>query len=253
MKIIINGKEVKVEFSDNFVLNKNIIPLSKKPISIFLYEDYLNTLYTTRPKLKFNPKKRHGRNDIMRVFKKNHLDKLKIAGSIISLSASRVPETYTLWQDNIKGTYVNVEKNRKDYKKLCRYNEYINSIYGPISERDNKHTRFVVEKGDVIKVMNELKKKFTIFDLDFTIEPTKEKIKEIIYTVNCYSTNSAALSLAFGTSRHGGGDAENEAVYRPIIKEELSKHFNIKRADKADYYDGYPMRVDMFTLQKKAA
>ena len=201
-----------------------------------------------RPDLGFANKPRRGRNQVMWQTL-DHLKEFSIRGPLISLAAERMPETFVLWRYHIKSLALNVNSNKIAYDDLKEYNKLITKAYGYTTHS----TTFDVKYGDLIDIMHTYRKKFAIIDADYMCQPTKEHIQDTILATQRCAADRSVLILAYSTPRRQGGDSVNERLYRPFMQEKLEDYFYILRRDSIDYRDSTPMRVDIFTLERKAA
>ena len=150
----------------------------------------------------------------------------------------------------IQGNFYSYELDNEHYKQLLRYQPILKQTYA----HTNYQVDFKLKYGDIITGLYQMTDKAAIIDLDFIGSLGKGKLPSIyrvVRGIDSCAANKAVVGIWQTVGRHGWTDKELNEKIRPNLQNAFAKRFRIKRYDTVDYWEGYPMRVDIFTLERK--
>ena len=173
-----------------------------------------------------------------------HLRMFHIQGSYIGLAAAYTPEIYSVFSKSITKQFWNCQNRYFDYKKLKEYQPFIAEKYPKVD--------FILKNKDIIDVMTNNPRKFAIMDLDFMWILDNKRIEQVSKAIYKAATKrSTAIIWHSANRKETEGDFNTNNIYRPNLIRHLSNYFNILLHDSINYYEGYPMRAEIFTLERK--
>jgi len=177
-----------------------------------------------------------------------HIRRHRIKGAYIGLAAGYTPEIFGLMQPSIRREFVNCTLRRIDYRKLATYQPFIRRQF----PQKDFGVDFQLHHGDVIKLMERSHRKFAIIDLDFMCILDYKRALQISQAIHSTAANRAVAAIWHTANRkQKDGDWWTDHEYRPFLRSELARYFYIHDYDKIEYYEGYPVRTDLFTLERK--
>lgn len=176
------------------------------------------------------------------------LNRHLISGSYVGLCAAYMPEILCALYPRIEGEMLNMQYKKKDYLQLKTQLPYIRKAF----PRSECYSFLQLKFGDILEYLRTTKKRYAILDLDMMFELNISKLQAIASCVSNAAADEAVLALWHGSNREGGkGDKEIDSRFRPKLRDYLSDSFNIIDDVKINYNEGYPMRVDLLTLNRK--
>lgn len=240
--------------------HKTKIPTTEPSFIFYPYEERFGlkqtenriNLLLTRPILP-NYSKRMGRYCKDKVYKlmAAHCGQHSVSGPYVGLAAQYSGEIFANFYPFIKGQFYTYELDTRHYERLLEYQPFIEAAYPP---REG-YVDFVLEYGDIIEGLQNTKSA-AIIDLDFMGglgKKDRPSVKDVVNSVVSCATKKSVLAVWQTTGRHSWTNKELEDKVRPALRKALKKHFRVLQYDKVDYWEGYPMRVDIYTLERVAA
>jgi len=175
-----------------------------------------------------------------------HVKKHKVLGPYLGLAAAYIPEIYQLFRPSIRGPFFTCQLRRADFKKLLEYQPFVAKAY-PKAD-------FLLQRSNILDTMHSNPKRFSILDLDFMYMLNEKRIRKIVRAIEVAAKTRAVLAIWHTTNREKGkGDSHIDRVYRPYLRSQLQEKFKVLNYDRVNYWEGYPMKVDIFTLERKSA
>lgn len=209
-------------------------------------------LQVVRPVSVMMPK-RYGRycKDKVYLAMQAHCGMANCSGSYVGLAANYMGEIFVNFSPFVNGKFYCYETDLKSYNDLVIYKEFVTAAF-PKKKFD---IDFEVIRGDIIKEMLTLERVASVIDLDL-MEGIGKKDghgpKDIAESVNACAKDNAVLALWQTAGRNNGWtDKEINEIVRPACKSALTDFFHVKKHDEINYWEGYPMRCDIFTLERK--
>jgi len=179
-----------------------------------------------------------------------HCAEANISGSYVGLPANYMGEIFTNFSPFIKGNFYTYEKDKKSYEALLEYREFVAGAY----PQKTFKVDFKVIRGDIIKEMSKLRHEAAIIDLDLmTGIGLKEGCmpEDVAKSIHNCGRDTIVVGIWQLVGRWGWTDEEMTHIVRPAVRSALEDYFNVERHDKIEYWEGYPMRVDIYTLERK--
>lgn len=180
---------------------------------------------------------------------RTHLEELNNPGDYIGLAADYPGEIFVCCFPYIRGKFLTFEWKKKNYEALIPYQEFLGRAY----PQRTFGVDFHLIKGDIIEGMCERQRTVGFADIDLMCGVREPMIKRIVEGFDCCLKNKAVAALWQTVGRFAPTDEELATTLRPYLYKELRKKFSILKHDIFDYNEGYPLRVDIFTLERKAA
>lgn len=177
---------------------------------------------------------------------REQVGKHSVVGAYVGLAAAHTPEIFALLNRNITGRFVNCQIHRKDYRALLEYQPYIAAAY----PYPRHYVEFELERTDILKYLLTERGQFSIYDLDFMGTLTEELIDRIFAGV-VYSVKLPATIAVWHTAGRSVTNEHVEKQMRPKLASRFASVFDIKEHVRVDYYEGFPMRCDIITLEHK--
>ena len=176
----------------------------------------------------------------------DQVKKHKITGAYVGLAAAYTPEIFTLLNQHITGRFVNCQIHKNDYEKLLEYQPLITTAYA----YPYYFVEFELHRTDIIRYLLTERGQFSIYDLDFMGTLTKELINKVLAGI-IYSIKLPATVIIWHTAGRSVTNQHVEKVMRPMLVSSFAKVFHIQEHIRIDYYEGFPMRGDIITLEQK--
>lgn len=175
---------------------------------------------------------------------REQIRKHEIQGPYLGLAAAYTPEIYELLAPYIYGEFCNCQNNRSDYKKLLKFQPSIVKAYPEVY--------FHLEYENIINVMKVRRDTFAILDLDFMWILNKYRVPRIASAISHTVRDRSTVAIWHSANRvQKNGDWWTDNIYRPALKEALALTFKVLEYNKINYYESYPMRCDIYTLERK--
>ena len=185
--------------------------------------------------------------DLVYIRMAGHLDEFKIDGSYIGLAAAYTPEIYEVFSQHVKGTFVNCNFKETDYQELLTYQTVVSTALR------NKPVEFILHHGDILEEIYNSTEPFSIIDMDFMFMLNQDNIETTCKAISDNAADRATIAIWHSSNRFKDkGHKVTNGMYRPYIHFTLSQDFKILKYDQIDYYEGYPMHCDVYTLERAA-
>jgi hypothetical protein len=172
-----------------------------------------------------------------------HIAPRSISGNYVGLAAAYIPEIYSLLSPWLQGHLVSCQKHRADYKSLLPYMEQVKKVY---READLRLVR-----TDIFNYMQKTRNQYSLIDLDLMCTLNEHSVYSIYEAIIRTTANTSAVAV-WHTSGRVTTDTEIQEVWRPLLFCLLDEGpTEILDYTQVDYFEGYPMRCDLFTLQRR--
>jgi hypothetical protein len=202
-------------------------------------------LLQKKPRIKGHKEHRRMKDSVYFEIKR-HLEEKEISGAYVGLAAAYSPEIFTLFREHLECSFVNCQISKDDFNELTKYQKLIDKTY---SKKGNS-VNFELFNEDINEYLLNTNKKFSVYDLDFMFVLSHDNINKMVEAIS----NSVKLPAVVAVWHASGRATTNDKVdyiFRPYLKTKLAKVFNISEYSKINYYEGFPMRCDVFTLEQK--
>lgn len=196
-----------------------------------------------------NKESRFCKEYIYRVMKLAHTAPFNIKGKWTGLCGDHPGEIFCEFSPYIKGTMTNCEINGWSAYKYREYLPVLRKAY----PRSQFGVHFNLKKDDMLDWLLQCKRDQSFIDFDTMIGMRDPLIHRILAGVNTAAANRSVLAVWHCVGRTCPTLEESNTNYRPYLKALLERNFNILKYSKCHYWEGFPMLVDMFTLERKAA
>ena len=241
--IKINGETLYGEIRDPSVAQYYLLPWNPK---LGLNQTSIRRqLLSQRPQIKGHKSTRRMK-DLTYLTVRSQIVRHKVQGAYIGLAAAHAPEIFALLNQQIESRFVNCQIHRKDYKALLEYQPFIAEAY----PYPRYSVDFELYRTDILNYLLTERGQFSIYDLDFMCTLTEELIDRIFAGV-IYSVKLPATVAIWHTAGRAVTNEDLEQTLRPLIASRFRSVFDVKEHIRVDYYEGFPMRCDIITLEQK--
>jgi len=181
-----------------------------------------------------------------------HCAEANINGSYVGLAANYPGEIFVNFSPFIKGKFYNYELNKQSFEALLDYQALVDVAF----PKNHYKVDFETVCEDIIAGLHNIRD-VAIIDMDlmtnrFGKEDRGKSFLKLAEGIAKCANNKAVFGIWQTVGRNKGWtDKEFNSYVRPGIRKALSKYFKISRYDIVDYWEGYPMRVDIYTLERK--
>jgi hypothetical protein len=235
--IRINGRLQSYKIGD-----RRLDDLTLKPAPSHYGQRIQRTMEDLRPEIRGHKKIRHMKDLVYKEIKEI-ASRNNVRGSYAGLAAAYTPEIFGVLQEQVAHDFINCQINSSDYWDLLDYQAVINVAY------KNYGVDFKLLNVDILEYLVESGQKFQILDLDFMFTLTNENIAKATKAIES-SIETPGLVALWHTCGRKITEDEVSKGRRTLLKK-ISNRFNISEYMQIDYYEGYPMRCDVFALKGK--
>lgn len=177
---------------------------------------------------------------------RDHIVEAEISGAYAGLAANYIGEIFAVLSPYIRHEFNTFERNATSYKRIEEYLQFVRPAY-PFHE---SNTFFNTYKGDIVEQL--LTKthnyRYNVIDLDFMSHLTHSQIDNVTKCVNNCMINKAVVAIWQTVGRRAGTNKQFDEDTRPYLAKSFKKVFDVSRHDTHDYWEGFPLRVDIFTI-----
>lgn len=185
------------------------------------------------------------KNLVYGFIKKEHLQHFNIQGRYVGLAAGRLL-TLSGFMAEHASSFVSVEKKKKQAKKFQEFAQFINRQVLPMV----KLPPIDVVHDDIFTYLQNTGIKCDIVDVDLMCTLTDNIIARLKTGLLHATSDTATLALWHAVAR-GTSREKVDQYIRPMLQLVLDEDFIIHRHDQIDYFEGYPMSCEIFTLEHK--
>lgn len=239
--IIKDGQKKEYNLID---IPRSLLLTYNDPIEI-ANNKYKKLLVDARPTLGLKKERGRYAKDKTYLLMREHALEGKIAGKYAGLTANYPGEIFTVFQPFIRGEFNSYEL--KYYDKLKYYFKIMKDAYPWYKHK----VEFKLYNANILEHLRYFKRNLAIIDLDLMTTLWPDQIEELANTLKSCLKEKAVLGVWQTVGRQGATCEQFEEELRPLLTEKISNYFDIKRYNTHDYWEGYPIRCDILTLQRR--